>query len=55
MEGETKLKAEKLMGVEEVLEAAKRAKDAGSTRFCMGTAWQDRAKSARGNSNACWR
>ena len=38
--GETKLKAEKLMGVEEVLEAAKRAKDAGSTRFCMGTAWR---------------
>ena len=38
--GETKLKAEKLMGVEEVIEAAKRAKEAGSTRFCMGTAWR---------------
>ena len=38
--GETKLKAEKLMGVDEVIEAAKRAKEAGSTRFCMGTAWR---------------
>jgi len=38
--GETKLKAEKLMGVEEVIEAAKRAKESGSTRFCMGTAWR---------------
>ena len=34
------MKAEKLMGVEEVIEAAKRAKEAGSTRFCMGTAWR---------------
>lgn len=38
--GDTKLKAEKLMGVEEVIEAAKRAKESGSTRFCMGTAWR---------------
>lgn len=29
------------MKVQEVLEAAKRAKDAGSTRFCMGAAWRE--------------
>ncbi len=29
------------MKVEEVLEAAQRAKDAGSTRFCMGAAWRE--------------
>lgn len=26
-----------------VLEAAQRAKEAGSTRFCMGAAWRDLA------------
>ena len=25
---------------DEVLDAARRAKEAGSTRFCMGTAWR---------------
>jgi len=29
------------MKVQKVLEAAKRAKDAGSTRFCMGAAWRE--------------
>jgi len=29
------------LGLEEVLEAAKRAKAAGSTRFCMGSAWRE--------------
>jgi len=29
------------MKVNEVLKAAKRAKDAGSTRFCMGAAWRE--------------
>ena len=29
------------MKVQEVLEAASRAKDAGSTRFCMGAAWRE--------------
>lgn len=29
------------MSPEVVLEAAKKAKEAGSTRFCMGTAWRD--------------
>lgn len=27
--------------INEVLMAAKRAKDAGSTRFCMGAAWRE--------------
>ncbi len=34
------LKPEALMPVEEVLEAAKRAKDQGASRFCMGAAWR---------------
>eukprot|EP00624_Nannochloropsis_granulata_P006611 evm.model.NODE_49772_length_13611_cov_14.361252.2 len=29
------------MKVAEVVEAAKRAKAAGSTRFCMGAAWRE--------------
>jgi biotin synthase len=37
---ETGLKAEKLIGVDEVLEAAREAKAAGSERFCMGAAWR---------------
>ena len=37
---DTGLKAEKLMGVDEVLEAAREAKAAGSERFCMGAAWR---------------
>ncbi|GAX76155.1 hypothetical protein CEUSTIGMA_g3599.t1 [Chlamydomonas eustigma] len=37
---ETGMKAEKLMGLEEVYEAAIRAREAGSTRFCMGAAWR---------------
>jgi biotin synthase len=36
----TPVKATKLMGADEVLEAARAAKDAGSTRFCMGAAWR---------------
>ena len=35
------VKAEKLTGLEEVLEAAKAAKAAGSNRFCMGAAWRE--------------
>lgn len=38
---EKKMAAGKLMTVEEVLGAAKRAKEAGATRFCMGAAWRD--------------
>ena len=36
----TGLKPEPLMSIESVVEAAKRAKEAGSTRFCMGAAWR---------------
>jgi len=32
------------MKVDEVLEAARRAKEAGSTRFCMGAAWRELGK-----------
>ncbi|XP_074585555.1 biotin synthase, mitochondrial-like [Curcuma longa] len=38
---DTGLKAQKLMGKDPVMEAAKMAKEAGSTRFCMGAAWRD--------------
>ena len=34
------LKVEKLMSVEEVREAASKAKKNGATRFCMGAAWR---------------
>jgi len=37
----TFVKPEPTMKVKEVLEAAKRAKEAGSTRFCMGAAWRE--------------
>jgi biotin synthase len=36
----TGVKAERLMGTDEVLEAAQRARENGSTRFCMGAAWK---------------
>jgi biotin synthase len=39
-EFDTGVKASKLMELEEVLFAAKRAKEAGATRFCMGAAWR---------------
>ncbi|HEY9760155.1 MAG TPA: biotin synthase BioB [Oculatellaceae cyanobacterium] len=38
---ETKLKPEGLLNVDSVVHAAKIAKDAGSTRFCMGAAWRE--------------
>ena len=38
---EKKMASEKLMSVEDVLASARRAKEAGSTRFCMGAAWRD--------------
>src|SRR5690554_3981937 len=37
---DTGLDKEQLMAVEEVLKEAQRAKQAGSTRFCMGAAWR---------------
>jgi biotin synthase len=37
----TGLESERLMQVEQVLESARQAKAAGSTRFCMGAAWKN--------------
>lgn len=37
----TGVSAQPLMEVEQVIEAAKRAKEAGATRFCMGAAWRE--------------
>ncbi|MGL4825281.1 MAG: biotin synthase BioB [Alphaproteobacteria bacterium] len=37
---QTDLPKEPLMGLASVIEAAKRAKKGGSTRFCMGAAWR---------------
>lgn len=37
----TEVKAHKLLPTEEVLAAAQRARDTGSTRFCMGAAWRE--------------
>ena len=38
------VKATKLLEVQSVLQAAARAKDQGSTRFCMGAAWRNPKK-----------
>lgn len=37
----TGVKSERLMSLETVLAAARQAKEAGSTRFCMGAAWRE--------------
>ncbi|XP_024542283.1 biotin synthase, mitochondrial [Selaginella moellendorffii] len=37
----TGVKGQKLLSEDVVLDAARKAKDAGSTRFCMGAAWRD--------------
>ncbi len=37
----TELEPESLMAVDEVVEAAQRAKAAGASRFCMGAAWRN--------------
>ena len=37
----TDVKTHKLLEVSEVLDAAKKAKKSGSTRFCMGAAWRE--------------
>jgi biotin synthase len=42
---DTGVKAEKLMQVDEVLAAARKARDAGATRFCMGAAWREAPES----------
>jgi biotin synthase len=38
---ETDVGPEKMLDVNDVLAAARRAKEAGSTRFCMGAAWRE--------------
>ena len=38
---QTDVKAQKLLSTEEVLGKAQEAKNAGSTRFCMGAAWRE--------------
>lgn len=45
---ETGTKAERLMDLEEVYQAAVRAKGAGSTRFCMGAAWRGPSQVGKG-------
>lgn len=37
---DTDVKAEEMLEPDEILSAARRAKQAGSTRFCMGAAWR---------------
>ena len=44
----TATKASRLVDIEPVLEAARKAKENGSTRFCMGAAWRDLAGRKRG-------
>jgi biotin synthase len=41
VKAESGVKPTKLMDVRQVLQSAARAKDAGSTRFCMGAAWRN--------------
>ena len=36
----TEVKAETMLPTDDVLRAAREARDAGATRFCMGTAWR---------------
>ncbi len=38
---ETRVKTEKVLSIDDVLAAARRARAAGSTRFCMGAAWRE--------------
>ena len=45
---ETTTKASRLLDVDPVLEAARKAKANGSTRFCMGAAWRDLEGRKRG-------
>ncbi|HEY3594137.1 MAG TPA: biotin synthase, partial [Polyangiaceae bacterium] len=38
---DTEVGAERMLSVDDVLAAASRAREAGSTRFCMGAAWRE--------------
>lgn len=44
----TPTQASRLVDIEPVLAAARKAKENGSTRFCMGAAWRDLAGRKRG-------
>ena len=44
---QTGLDADKLMPLEEVVAAAKRAKEGGADRFCMGAGWRSLPSAAR--------
>ncbi|HWE39776.1 MAG TPA: biotin synthase BioB [Isosphaeraceae bacterium] len=44
---QTGVDSQALMDVGEVLDAARRARDAGATRFCMGAAWREARDDAR--------
>lgn len=44
---DTDLEPERLLSVDEVLSKARKAKDAGATRFCMGAAWRDAREGAQ--------
>ena len=37
----TSVEPERLLSVDEVIASARRAREAGSTRFCMGAAWRE--------------
>ena len=45
---DTSTEAGKLLALDPVIQEAKRAKEAGSTRFCMGAAWRDVGGRKRG-------
>ncbi len=38
---DTAVGAERMLDVQDVIASARRAKDLGSTRFCMGAAWRE--------------
>jgi biotin synthase len=44
---QTAVEHQPLMSVEETLESARRAREQGATRFCMGAAWRDVPKDGR--------
>ena len=51
---ETKTESTKLMQLDEVMQAAVRAKEAGSTRFCMGAAWRGPTQIGADNNSRQW-
>ncbi|CAG9460505.1 unnamed protein product [Pedinophyceae sp. YPF-701] len=51
---EADVKATKLMDLDSVYEAAVRARDAGSTRFCMGAAWRGPSQIGAEHNSKQW-